>query len=183
MPAHFLRVSPSSRLLLLLVPALAVAGPLQSRDATQDAQRGIRRVRHTGDPMIAALIEEGIQQSVTFRGLVETIDATDGIVYVERGACPRGSRACLVHKMVVAGPNRILRVHVHINRGRAELIGAIGHELHHAADVLGDPAITTSEGMFLHFFRGQSLSVTGRMETAEAIRVGLQIEGELSRSK
>ena len=56
----------------------------------------IRRVRDVGDAQIAQLINEGIHMSPTFRSLVEMIDATNGIVYVQRGNCARGARACLV---------------------------------------------------------------------------------------
>jgi hypothetical protein len=140
----------------------------------------IRRVRDVGDAQIAQLINEGIHMSPTFRSLVEMIDATNGIVYVERGDCGHGARACLVLAIHVAGPSRILRVLVNVRRERRELIAAIGHELHHAADVLANPAVTTTEGMFFHWLNGrQSMSIPGRFETIEAVRAGMQIEDEL----
>jgi hypothetical protein len=144
----------------------------------------IRRVRDVGDAQIAQLINEGIHMSPTFRSLVEMIDATNGIVYVQRGNCGRGARACLVVAIQVAGPSRILRVLVKFPRERRELIAAIGHELHHAADVLANPAVTTTERMFFHFFNErQSMSITGRFETIEAVRAGMQIENELRARK
>ena len=144
----------------------------------------IRRVRDVGDAQIAQLINEGLHMSPTFRSLVEMIDATNGIVYVQRGDCRRSARACLVLAIQVAGPNRILRVLVKVRRERRELIAAIGHELHHAADVLANPAVTTTQGMFFHFLNGrESMSITGRFETIEAVRVGMQIEAELRARK
>jgi hypothetical protein len=144
----------------------------------------IRRVRDLGDARIAQLITEGIHMSPTFRSLVETIDATNGIVYVQRGDCGRGVRACLVLAIQVAGPSRILRILVKLPRERRELIAAIGHELHHAGDVLANPAVTTTAGMFFHFLVGrESMSITGRFETIEAIRAGMQIEDELRARK
>ena len=144
----------------------------------------IPRVRDVGDAQIAQLINEGIHMSPTFRSLVETIDATNGIVYVQRGDCGHGARACLVLAIHVAGPSRILRVLVNVRRERRELIAAIGHELHHAADVLANPAVTTTEGMFFHWLNGrQSMSIPGRFETIEAVRAGMQIEKELRARK
>ena len=144
----------------------------------------IRRVRDLGDAQIAQLINEGIHMSPTFRSLVEMIDATNGIVYVQRGNCARGARACLVGAIQVAGPSRILRVLVKFPRERRELIAAIGHELHHAADVLANPAVTTTERMFFHFLNErQSMSIMGRFETIEAVRAGMQIEDELRARK
>lgn len=144
----------------------------------------LRRVRDLGDAQIAHLINEGIHMSPTFRSLVERIDATNGIVYVQRGNCRHGARACLVLTIQVAGRNRILRVLVKVRRERLELIAAIGHELHHTADVLANPFVTTTEGMFFHFLNGrESMSITGRFETIEAVRAGMQIENELRARK
>ena len=67
------------------------------------------RVR-TEDPVLVTLPRDANDRSTTFRRLVEAITATDGVVYVVRGGCPRLLRACLAFWMVVAGPNRILRV-------------------------------------------------------------------------
>ncbi len=129
-------------------------------------------------PMIAQLIAAAPAGSVTFRGLVAAIDATNGIVYVEAGQCRYGARACLPHSIHVAGPNRILRIVVNLRRDRTELIGAIGHELHHALEVLREPGITTTQGMFFHF-NGMSRTATGRFETQAAVEAGIQIEREL----
>jgi len=52
------------------------------------------RVRGVG-PKLIAVINEAIARSVTFRGLVDRISSTDGIVYVSEGQCKHGVRACL----------------------------------------------------------------------------------------
>jgi len=135
------------------------------------------RVR-SDQPLIAELIANATGASTTFRSLVEAIDATDGIVYVESGQCGRGARACLAHSMQVAGAHRVLRVVVNTRRDRWELAGAIGHELQHAMEVLREPGITTTQGMFFYFF-GRSTSTTARFETKAAVDAGMQIEHEL----
>ena len=116
--------------------------------------------------------------SATFRGLVAAIDATNGIVYVQSGRCGQGARACLAHSLQLAGPHRILRVLISTRRDRQGLIGAIGHELHHALEVLHDLDITTPQEMFFHFF-GASTSTRNRFETKEAIDAGVRIEYEV----
>ena len=179
MPTYSLKRLPSDlRWHVTLVMVLALFKPGIVTAET------VRRVRDLGDAQIAQLINEGIHMSPTFRSLVEVIDATNGIVYVQRGDCRRGVRACLVLAIQVAGPSRILRVLVNVRRERLELIAAIGHELHHAADVLANPAVTTTADMFFHFLNErQSMSITGRFETIEAVRAGMQIEGELRARK
>ena len=57
-------------------------------------------------------------------------------------------------------------------------MATIGHELQHALEYFRDPRITTTQDMFFHLF-GMSMSATGRFETKEAEKVGMQIEQEL----
>jgi hypothetical protein len=77
--------------------------------ATDATMPKIPRVRANGSA-IAVLLLEAPKRSATFRRLIEAIDASDGIVYIERGTCLHGIQACLVMSVVVSGPNRILRV-------------------------------------------------------------------------
>lgn len=135
------------------------------------------RVR-SENPLIGQLLADAPAMSATFRDLVAAIDATNGIVYVQSGICGRGAKACLAHSLQLAGPHRILRVLINTRRDRPGLIGAIGHELHHALEVLQDVNITTAQRMFFHFF-GASTSMTNRFETSEAIDAGARIEDEV----
>jgi len=160
----------ASRAALIVVASL-LPGAAQAQNI-----QAMPRVR-SGETMIAQLIADAQAASVTFRGLVAAIDATNGIVYVESGQCRR-SRACLVHSIQVAGPHRILRVIVNTRRDREGLTGAIGHELQHAMEVLSEPGITTSQGMFFRLF-GMSMGITGQLESKEAVEVGIQIEHEM----
>ena len=60
------------------------------------------RVR-AANPGLAALIAETARRSATFRHMVEAIEASDGVVYVVRGRCRRGVRACLDFLVPVRG--------------------------------------------------------------------------------
>lgn len=157
--------------------AVMVMATLMPTAAAAQSTRSRSRVR-SENPLIAQLIADAPVLSTTFRDLVTAIDATNGIVYVESGRCGRGARACLVLNVHVAGPNRILRVMVTTRRDREGLIGSIGHELHHALEILRDPEITTSAAMFFHFF-GRSSFSPNRFETDGAVEAGERIEDEL----
>ena len=156
--------------------ALVFVASLLPGAAVAQSTPAMPRVRST-NPMLAKLIADAPAASVTFRGLVAAIDATNGIVYVESGRCRQGAQSCLVHSIQVAGPHRILRVVVNTRRDRARLIGAIGHELQHAMEVLSEPGITTSQAMF--FRLGSAMSTPRRFESKEAVEAGFQIEREL----
>ena len=171
------RGSRTRRPLHTLHAALIVATSLIPSAAWSQSSPVIPRVR-SEDPAIAGLIAAASAASRTFRGLADAINDTNGIVYVESGKCGHGVRACLTHSIQVAGPHRILRVVVDLRRDRTELMGVIGHELHHALEVLREPSITTTEQMFFHLY-GMSMNSTGRFETQGATDVGDQIEREL----
>ena len=153
----------------LAVPGVAAAAP------------GVPRVRDTGDPQIAALIAEATARSATFRRLVAVIDDSDGIVYVEQGRCGHGVRACLSHSVVVAGPHRILRIILSTRRDHVELLGALGHELQHATEVLGQPRVrSTSEVLF--FYQHEGFLIDGRFETVAALETEEAVMAEVNKS-
>jgi hypothetical protein len=147
-----------------------------TRTAGSDEEQG-SRVRIL-TPQIAYGFQEGISRSPTFRRLVDAIDATNGLVYVQHGVCKGGARSCLLGSVVVAGPHR--KLHVVINRTQLgdDLVVSLGHELQHAAEVLGEPWVTTAAEMrFL--FREIGVQYGGIFETNEATRVSDAIRREL----
>ena len=87
---------------------LVVATSLIPSAAWSQSASALPRVR-SENASIAELIAAGAIGSETFRGLVEGINGTNGIVYVESGQCGHGVQACLTHSIQVAGPHRILR--------------------------------------------------------------------------
>jgi hypothetical protein len=74
-----------------------------------------------------ATINEAAARSMTFRGLVNRINSTDGIVYVSEGRCGHGVWACLSNTMTMAGPNRVLRILRRLTEG-----GSRTHGIHRA---------------------------------------------------
>jgi hypothetical protein len=134
--------------------------------------------------VIAALIQRGRDQSVTFRRLVATIDGTDGMVFVEEGKCGHGVKACLAMSVKVAGPHRLLRVVVSTREDERDVIASIGHELWHAIEVLSRPAIRSDAALLRFFHQQQGLPTeSGRFETQAAVHAGLDVRAELGAAK
>jgi len=138
----------------------------------------IGRVRDNGDRSIAMLLREGSDLSPTFRRLVETIDRSDGLVYVESGRCGHHVRACLAMTVRRAGPHRVLRILVDTHRDHEELVAAIGHELQHAVEVLSDPHVIDDVTIY-NFFMHIAPSDKSHLETEEALQVFLDVLAEL----
>ena len=138
------------------------------------------RVRST-DAVIRALIAEAASLSQTFRRLVDTIEGTDGIVYVEPGTCGHGVRACLMMNVTHAANYRILRILIDMRRKPRELMGSIGHELRHAIEVLENRALVDTATVYL--FYSQWGRADGQpFETSAAIEAGFAVRNEIESS-
>ena len=139
------------------------------------------RVRSSSARIVEA-IAGGVEHSATFRGLVDTIDGTDGLVFVEEGDCGHsGVRACLLLSVTIAGPNCLLRILVALRKAPGcELVEAIGHELQHAAQVLHERRIR-SDLQIHNFFDMLGRTRSERFETDEAMEAGLAVSREACR--
>ena len=159
---------------VMMTGLLGAGGPAGAADARA---RGLARVR-SSNPSIAALMQQATERSETFRRMVETIDASDGIVYVEEGHCGQGVRACFT-SVTAAGRNRILSVKVDTRNADRDLMGSIGHELRHAIEVLANPKVVDNESM-LFFYAQIGSRRPGRVfETLAAVDAGKAVRDEL----
>ena len=147
--------------------------------AAQDAPT-LARVR-THSARVGHAIAEGTERSETFRRLVQEIDTSDGLVYIEEGECGHSVSACLLMLVTLAGPSRVL--HIRVNPRKAPgcaLIEILGHELQHAVEALREPRVRSSAQIFL-FFDGIGRTGSGRFETADALNAGLDVAREACR--
>jgi hypothetical protein len=149
----------------------------------------VPRVR-TESAAIAAVIKEGTRLSPTFHDLIDTINRSDGLVYIEEGECPHHFPACMAHSVKLAGPNRLLRVRVDRRRSGldatppdADLIATVGHELRHVVEVLSDPTLRTYFAIEAFYLREGTFSFGTGIETVAAERAGLAISTEVKRTR
>src|SRR4029453_8400234 len=124
----------------------SLAGAAWPARADGGDEQPIPHVRST-DASIVAMITLASQRSKTFRTLVDTIAASNGIVYVEKGHCRYGGRACLV-SVTKSGTNRMLRVLVETRQAVPDLMGSIGHELRHTIEVLSDGTVSNTADLY-----------------------------------
>jgi hypothetical protein len=163
----------------VLALGIAVADPAVAAAQTAVPSRAAFAHVRSSDEAVTILMREAAARSATFRAMVEQIDTSDGIVYVEPGACRSGPRACLI-AVSAAGVNRLLWVRVQTNRPHWDLMGAVAHELWHALEVLGEPDIRSNSAMHL-FYERKGFRVSGSFETREAIRVADRVRREVRR--
>ena len=167
-------VATSRRYLACAVYA-GLAATVVPASAAQSAP--IPRVR-ADSARLGDAIARGTGSSTTFRTLVQSIEATDGIVYLVEGQCGRGVRACLHPNVTAAGPNRVLRIVVNVQRAPGcALVAAIGHELQHAVEILENVHIRT-DLQVRNFFDMVGRTSQDRFETEAAMQAGLAVDAE-----
>ena len=133
---------------------------------------------------VAAALSAGARDSATFRQLIGKIEETDGIVYIEEGTCLHGVRACLLHVVAISGDHRLLQIRIEPRKARGcWLVGAIGHELHHAIEVLSHANVRDGRAMLSLFGRLGPTAAAGTFETKAAIRTGWSVEREACRDE
>lgn len=142
------------------------------------------RVRST-DTRMLDLLHEGSARSAAFRTLIDTIDRSNGIVYVEFGYCAFGHLdGCLLPFLAPAHGGRYLRIVVTSDTNRRahdQLIALVAHEMRHALEVLEHEEVVnvvTMEAMF----RKIGVPLTGRRsgyETSAARTAGDEVLAEL----
>ena len=93
----------------------------------------------TTEPTIAALIAGGVSKSGTFRHLIDSLNASDVIVYVEPQLTRQALGGFLENGVVVSGGYRYLRVAISMRGAKGRIIPILAHELQHALEVAQDP--------------------------------------------
>ena len=151
--------------------------------ASQEAIAGTNGPVRGLSPRLVAVITEAAAQSKTFRGLVDRIGNTDGIVFVADGRCGHGVRACLLHAVTIAGPNRLLWIVVDPRKTDREAMRSIGHELQHAVEVLDEPSVRSTDAIYRLLLRiDGDRDSAGRFETEAATRAGEAVSRDLRKS-
>ena len=172
----------TTRNLAMAAVAAAVLGtPNLSAAADAMAVSAAAPVPHvrSGNPQLVTLIEQATERSGTFRNIVETINGSDSIVFVEVGECGHGVRACFV-SVAASGAYRYMRVIVDTRKADWDLMGSIGHELRHTMEVIDVPRVRDNVGKFFLYEQiGSRRTASGALETQAAVAAGNTVRAEV----
>ena len=162
-------------ILLLIGPSLgtAVGGP--------DTYERIR----TTDARLAALVDEGVQGSPTFRRLVERLEDSDVVVYL---LCEGDARSRIGGRLTfvsAAGGYRDVLVRLAPLEPRSQQIAMLGHELQHAVEIADTPSIVDLPSLARAYERighinHSSPSPGIAFDTTAAIAAGRRVLGEVA---
>lgn len=166
--------------LIVVLVCLAVGSP-----AVLHAKSGphLPRLRAL-HPDLKEVMRAGCNGSATFRALVDRLEASDVVVYVEYADLPAGLLGQMTFISAVAGFRYVL-VQVRRDLEQRKMISIVGHELQHAVEVATEPQIVDHQsfaGAYARFGLERSpAGVRGRaFDTAAAIVTGRQVFRELA---
>jgi hypothetical protein len=159
---------------------IAIPHAGMAADAPVSTPPPMSHVRTT-DPKVAAVMQNALERSATFRKMVAIIDASDSYVYVQAGTCSHSVRACFV-SVTASDTHRFMRVIVDGSTAETELTGLIAHELRHTIEVIAEPSVRDSAAKF-HFYERTAMHATGGThETHAAMAAGEIVRSEVRKA-
>jgi hypothetical protein len=161
---------------LLAVPVLAGSRAAVPARVDVDRQAAVGRVRAT-DAEAAVLLGEGRARSATFRALVDAIQQSDLIVYIDTRPLKLPAQLRLV---AVTPGCRHVQVSVRIPGLPTNLIAWLGHELQHAVELAGAPEVR-DQASLRDFYGHSGLGYGGddHVESAAAQETWIRVLYEL----
>jgi len=159
---------------LITAAPTALVEPARAADPLGSHVRG-------ASPAINRLIARGMDRSPTFKGLVERLNQSDVVVYIETNVkLPVGIEGRLMF-MTSAGGVRYLHAQVTAGLGFESLIAIAGHELQHALEVAVNTSVRCGDTMRALYQRiGIRSGIDDRYDTVEAQVTGRRVRAELS---
>lgn len=163
-----------------LAAALLIASPILRAETTPVRDPLGSHVRGAS-PAINTLIARGAARSATFKHLIDELNKTDVVVYLETNvSLPAGLEGRLMF-LTAAGGVRYLHAQVTTGLRFEELIAIAGHELQHALEVAAHPKVRDGRGMRALYERiGMRTGAHDRYDTAEAQSTGRRVRAEMS---
>jgi hypothetical protein len=141
-----------------LTATCSISGVYAQSSPTPGAASRLR----ASDAKADALLQAGIARSATFRRLVETIDRSDLVVYVETRQLTLPGR---LQFMSATPGGRYVRVSVRPMGIDNDLVPWLAHELWHAVEIAGAPEVRDRASLLRFYERiGGGFRAGGRME-------------------
>ena len=160
-----------------MVAMMVLSAVLAAQDPSEHHVR-------TTERMIRTLIEKGIAQSETFRRLVDILDRSDVIVYVEPKMTRPGVAGFLSHRVVDAGGRRYMQIEMEFRGDSVRILSLLAHELQHAVEVSQDPEardLKAVDRLFARIASTRGCGANDCVETEAAVHVQDAVEAELKR--
>ncbi len=168
-------------LVLLLLWSWPVVDRLAVDDPVMWWRAGGPRVR-PHDARVATLLRTGLDRSPTLRTLVDRVEDSDVIVYLEIQPKLQGRLAGCMTWVAGAGRYRYVRASINPELTTDQRIAAIAHELQHVVEISEHPEVDGESALIALYRRiGESRPFNStQWDTTRAREVGAVVGRELS---
>jgi hypothetical protein len=170
---------PFRRLPFALLPCLFAIIVSPTRAA---AQTSVPHLRPESQGL-RALTARAAERSPLVHALIDQLDQSTVIVYVRHrifGPVAVDGRIGLLSR---SGTHRFLVIELACDRGELTQMATLGHELHHALEIAGEPSIVDTPSLVRFYTRFgsavQPMGVTMTFETHGAADTGARVRHEL----
>jgi hypothetical protein len=161
---------------LAVIGLVIVSGSIGEEDHRRTA--GTVRLRPL-QSMGHRLVSDGLKQSGTLRRLVEELDRSDVIVYLElRGDMPSKIAGSL-RFVAPSASDRFLRISLNRRHEWSTLIAMLGHELQHATEVAAAREVRSADGLRAFYQRVGIRVGENAYDSSAAQEMGRIVRAEL----
>jgi hypothetical protein len=165
------------RLAILVLASVLAMAPLDAR-STPDGS-SIARIRPV-QKEAARLLAEGLAHSPTFRRLVERLERSRVIVYIELRPDMPIHRGGTLRFLARSTTDSFLKIHLNRAFTGKTLIALLGHELQHAVEVAEAGGIASVGELRALYQRLGERTGPDQFDTLAARKVGYVVRHELS---
>jgi hypothetical protein len=171
--------STPARSVLLLLVLIASSGSLSAETIGEFRKPHIRST----DRRLLRLVSDGLRTSETFRQVVDRLNRSDVVVYLECGSGQGSSDGRLTFVSSVGG-YRYLHVRIARLASSDVQIALIGHELQHAVEIADAPEVVDSLSLAREYrrigFLSPRLTPGVSFDSDAAVAVGQRVLRELT---
>jgi hypothetical protein len=128
---------------------------------------------------VAGLLSDGMSHSPTFRRLVNRLEQSHLIVYIDLRPDMPSSIGGSLRFLAESATDRFLRVQLNRTMSRRWIVALLGHELQHAVEVADAPDIHSAEDLRLLYRQIGVRTGPDTYDSAAARQAGLTIRDEL----
>jgi len=166
---------------LVLAVIVAISASIAVRASGEDEP--FPHLRPT-DARLRALVNDAASASATVRALIDRIAASDVVVLLACDRDPAVRSPARLNFMTAAGGFRYVLIRIKNPQPRHTAIALLAHELQHAAEIVGTPAIVDEESMGREYERmggrRRDRGTVTMFDTKSAVDIGRRVLEEIT---
>jgi hypothetical protein len=128
---------------------------------------------------VEAVLATGMERSATFRRLVQRIEASDVIVYVEARRGLREGVGAVMRFVTRSATDRFVRIQLNADYSPHMLVALLGHELQHVVEVADHPDVQSPDDLRAFYRRTGVRTGPDAFDSEAARDAGYQVRAEI----